>query len=295
MSGLANRIVTGVDVRAVARAATLIENREPSAEALLRELFPRTGQARVIGITGSPGAGKSTLTSQMIRVFRAQGKRVGVIAVDPSSPFTGGAILGDRVRMQEHHADEGVFIRSLATRGALGGLAAATLDLTLLLDAAGYDPILVETVGVGQDEVDIARITGTVLVVLVPNMGDEVQAIKAGILEIASVLVINKADLPGAEKLERELDAAEAPVCRTVASTGEGIAELVAAIPEGGATDGAKMWETRLRAMLRERLEHMVPDDVVRAAAEMAARRVQDPYAILDNWMERYFLRSNQR
>src|SRR5580658_3483105 len=230
---LTDKILKG-DIRSIARAATWIENRRPEAEALLRELFPHTGRAMILGITGSPGAGKSTLCDQLARELRTEGKRVGVIAVDPTSPYTGGAILGDRIRMQRHHADPGVFIRSMATRGWLGGLAAATTEMTMLLDAAGFDVVLVETVGVGQDEVEIARLADVTLVVMVPGMGDDVQAIKAGIMEIADVFVINKADQPGAEKLERELksyltlshrpDGWSPTIVRTVASDGKGIA-----------------------------------------------------------------------
>src|SRR5580698_6322128 len=230
----AEKIVSG-DIRALARAATWIENRSPESETLLRELFPRTGRAMILGVTGAPGAGKSTLCDQIVRTLRDEGKTVGVIAVDPSSPYTGGAILGDRIRMQRHHADPGVFIRSMATRGWLGGLARATTEVTMLLDAAGFDVILVETVGVGQDEVEIARLADVTMVVLTPGMGDDVQAIKAGIMEIADVFVINKADLPGAEKLERELKAsltlAHRPdgwiptIVSAVASEGKGIAE----------------------------------------------------------------------
>ncbi len=200
----AQRILAG-DPRALARAATWIEDRRPEAEALLRELFPRTGRALIVGVTGAPGAGKSTLCDQFAKALRAERKTVAVLAVDPTSPYTGGALLGDRIRMQQHHADPGVFIRSMATRGWLGGLAAATTEMTMLFDAAGYDVVIVETVGVGQDEVEIARLADVTVVVLVPGMGDDVQAIKAGIMEIADVFVINKADLPGAEKLEREL------------------------------------------------------------------------------------------
>src|SRR5580693_2063368 len=202
---LAKKVIAG-DIRALSRAATLIENRRPDAEPLLRELFSRTGSAMILGITGSPGAGKSTLCSQIASQLRREGKTVGIIAVDPTSPYTGGAILGDRIRMQQHHDDAGVFIRSVATRGWLGGLAAATTEMTMLFDAAGFDVVLVETVGVGQDEVEIARLADGTLVVMVPGMGDDVQAIKAGIIEIADVFVINKSDLPGAEKLERELN-----------------------------------------------------------------------------------------
>src|SRR5271169_116305 len=203
---LFQRILDG-DARALARAATAIENRKPEAEDLLKQLFPHTGRASVIGITGAPGAGKSSLVDQFIRELRGEQKQVAVVAVDPTSPYTGGAVLGDRVRMLSHHADPGVFIRSMATRGWLGGLAAATTDLALLLDAAGKDVVLVETVGVGQDEVEIARLADVTVVVLVPGMGDDVQAIKAGIMEIADVFVINKSDQPGADRLERELKA----------------------------------------------------------------------------------------
>jgi LAO/AO transport system kinase len=201
---LSQRVLEG-DVRAASRLMRHIDDGVESATADLRALFPRTGRAYIIGITGSPGAGKSTLTDRLIAKFRKQGKRVGVLAVDPTSPFTGGAILGDRIRMQEHATDPGVFIRSLATRGNLGGLSRATGDCIRVMDAMGQDIVLVETVGVGQDEIDIAQMAHTTVVVTVPGMGDDVQAIKAGILEVADVFAVNKSDLDGADRMVREL------------------------------------------------------------------------------------------
>jgi len=237
MTDLARKIAAG-DTRALARVATGIENRDPQALAVLRELQPRTGHAVVVGITGSPGAGKSTLVDAMARELRRQGRTVGIIAVDPSSRRTGGAILGDRIRMLDHHADNGIFIRSMATRGSVGGLAVATADMAALIDAAGKDFVIIETVGVGQDEIEIAGVAQVTVVVLVPGMGDDVQAIKAGIMEIADVYVINKADQPGAERVEREIQSmlglanhgVKPPIVRTVATTGAGVPELLAAL-----------------------------------------------------------------
>src|ERR1700733_6994097 len=197
MTVIAQKILSR-DTRAVARAASWVENRHPEAEALLKELFPHTGRALVLGITGAPGAGKSTLCDRFASELRSQNKTVAILSVDPSSPYSGGALLGDRIRMQRHHDDPGVFIRSMATRGWLGGLARATTEIAMLLDAGGFDVVIVETVGVGQDEVEIARLADVTMVVLTPGMGDDVQTIKAGIMEIADVFVINKADLPGA-------------------------------------------------------------------------------------------------
>jgi len=305
MRSLAEQILEG-DVRAMARAATAIENRLPSASVLLEELFPHTGRAAVIGVTGAPGAGKSTLVDQLAGALRGEGRTVGIVAVDPSSPFSGGAILGDRIRMQSHSADAGVFIRSMATRGSLGGLAAATTDIALLLDAAGRDAILVETVGVGQDEIEVARLADVTVVVMVPGMGDEVQSLKAGIMEIADVFVINKADRPGANGLERDLrgllslngaaDGRQVAIVRTVATEGKGIGETLAAIrkfQESGAKKDrrAELWAARLREMLRERLLERLagrlPAEEIEAAAREVAERRRDPYSVVKEWLER--------
>ena len=280
------------DLRALARAATLVENRSSEGIELLRELFPHTGNATIIGITGPPGAGKSTLADQLARALREEGKQTGIVAVDPSSPFTGGAILGDRVRMMRHHADPGVFIRSMAARGSVGGLAAATADMALLLDAAGYEAVLIETVGVGQDEVDVARLADVTVLVLVPGMGDDVQAIKAGIMEIADVFVINKSDHPGADRLAREIKAnliSPRPIVQTVATEGTGIAEVLAAVrSHSGAKNRAAVWTFRLREMLRERmLDRFSMADFTTAAEEVAARK-RDPYTIVDEWLKRF-------
>lgn len=278
------------DLRSIARAATLIENRR--ATELLKQLFPHTGRALVLGVTGSPGAGKSTLVNRLIQEIRRAGQRVAVIAVDPTSPFSGGAILGDRIRMLDHYRDEGVFIRSMATRGQLGGLAPTTADLTVLLDAAGYDVVLVETVGVGQDEVDIAKLAHVSIVVLTPNMGDEVQAIKAGIMEIADLFVINKADLDGAAKLERELKAWQTniPVLLTSAQEGKGVAEVLAAARQCQKRGGSALWAFRLREMLRERLLDQFPQEMFETAAAEIAARSRDPYTVVDQWLERFQL-----
>jgi LAO/AO transport system kinase len=297
MTEVAQKILSG-DIRALARAASWIENHHPEAEPLLQELFPRTGNALILGVTGPPGAGKSTLTDQLIRALRAEGKTVGVIAVDPSSPYTGGAILGDRIRMQQHHADPGVFIRSMATRGWLGGLARATTEMTMLLDAAGRDVVIVETVGVGQDEVEIARLADVTLVVLAPGMGDDVQSIKAGIMEIAQVFVINKADQPGADRLKLEiqssLDLAHGPsvaIVNTVAVEGTGITELLTAVraiqARGKKSDrDAQIWAARLREMLRDRLLDRFPKEEFLAAGREVAAHRRDPYSILNAWLK---------
>jgi len=294
------------EVRALARAITSIENREPESVELLKAIFPHSGKAQVIGLTGAPGAGKSTLVDQLAREYRKQGKTLGIVAVDPTSPYTGGAILGDRIRMQAHHADEGIFIRSMATRGFLGGLARTTADITSVLDAAGKDLVLVETVGVGQDEIDIVRLADVTVVILVPGMGDDVQTIKAGIMEIADVFVINKSDREGAERVEREIRAMQTlairkddwtpPVVKTVASDGRGVSELAAAIADyqkfqqktGLVTKKrAENWRERLLEMLRESLmerllrEHLNDGQLADYAAQVAEHK-RDPYALVE-------------
>jgi len=234
---LAKRILEG-DIRAASRLMRDIDDRIPSAMGALKELYPKTGKAYIIGITGPPGSGKSTLVDKMVDIFRKEGKTVGIVAVDPTSPFTGGAILGDRIRMQRHATDEGVFIRSLATRGCLGGLSRSTQDIINVMDAMGKDIILVETVGVGQDEVEIVNTAHTSIVVLIPGLGDDIQAIKAGIIEIGDLFVINKCEREGSEKMERDLKMVldmsrkrengwEPPIFKTEAILGKGIFELI--------------------------------------------------------------------
>src|SRR5437867_8897475 len=271
MSDALARSVLAGQYRALAQAVSLVEREDPQAERLLAEIYPSTGRARIIGITGSPGAGKSTLVAAMTRHYRAQNKRVGIVAVDPTSPFTGGAILGDRIRMADLYTDRGVFIRSMATRGFLGGLAKATNDVVDLLDASGFDVVLVETVGVGQDEVEVIRTVQTNIVILVPGMGDDIQAIKAGIMEIGDIFVVNKADRPGADKTVTEVtmmmslveEHAEwlPPIVKTVASRGEGIVELDEALQKHFqylATSGEL--DRRNRERVRIRIETLLKE-----------------------------------
>jgi LAO/AO transport system kinase len=306
---LAGRVRSG-DVRALARAMTLIENDAPEAAAIVRELFPSSGRAYLIGMTGPPGAGKSTLVDQIVRHLRAAQKTVGVIAVDPTSPYTGGAILGDRVRMQAHASDSGVFIRSMATRGHLGGLARATNEVAIVLDAAGRDVVVIETVGVGQDEVDIVRTADVSIVTLVPGTGDEVQALKAGIMEIADIFIVNKADREGADRTAAAVEAMlslqsfapgewRPPVLRTEATTGKGIPELLETIEKFRAHSANSQAdrrrtraEFRLRELLADRfLRHLesrvLPPGALDQFATRIANRELDPYTATDEIMSR--------
>ena len=290
------------DTRALSRVITRVENRSADSLSILQTLFPQSGKARVIGVTGSPGSGKSTLVDRLAAVYRNSNQDMAIVAVDPSSPFTGGAILGDRVRMQT----PGVYIRSMATRGHLGGLAAATADVVTVLDAAGKNPILVETVGVGQDEIDIVKLADVSLVVLVPGMGDDIQALKAGIMEIGDIFIINKCDRPGVENMERAVlamlslahrpDGWQPPVVKTVATEGTGIEELAGTIEEAysffqNSTEKAARKQDaareRLITLLKERLVNAVmqeifPDGELGKVVEEIANRQRDPYTIVD-------------
>jgi len=311
------------DPRALARGISTVENRAPGWSDLLKALFPHTGKARVIGLTGAPGAGKSTLVDQLAKLYRKtqnphssrkervlngapdENYTVGIIAVDPTSPYTGGAILGDRIRMQDHFADPGIYIRSMATRGSLGGLARTTADVATVLDASGRDMILIETVGVGQDEVEIVRLADITIVILVPGMGDDVQTIKAGIMEIADIFVINKSDREGAERVEREIRALQSlatrndgwtpPIVKTVASEGKGVEELAAAVAEYEAylqkenralKKSVENWQERLVEMLRdamlEKARAQMSDGNLRQLAAEVAEHKRDPYTLVE-------------
>jgi LAO/AO transport system kinase len=293
------------DARSLARTISIVENRLPGWAELLKALFPQTGHGRILGLTGAPGAGKSTLVDQLAKHYRKQNRTIGIIAVDPTSPYTGGAILGDRIRMQDHFSDPGIYIRSMATRGSLGGLARATADVATVMDASGRDLIMIETVGVGQDEVDIVRLADVTVVILVPGMGDDVQSIKAGIMEIADIFVINKSDREGAERVEREIRALQSlairsdhwtpSIVKTVASDGTGIGELVAAITEYEAylqkenlvlQHSIENWQERLIEMLRdsllERARDQMQDGRLAAYAAEVAGHKRDPYTLVE-------------
>ncbi|KAA0255359.1 methylmalonyl Co-A mutase-associated GTPase MeaB [Acidobacteria bacterium ACD] len=291
--------------RALARAVSWAEAGDPRFPELLARLHPRTGRARVIGLTGSPGAGKSSLAAALARRFRSEGRKVGVVAVDPSSPFSGGAILGDRIRMQDLYTDPGVWIRSMATRGHLGGLSRATADAVDVLDAGGFDEVIVETVGVGQDEVDVFRLAESCVVVLTPGMGDDIQAIKAGLMEVADLFVVNKADRDGADKVVQEIlqmlelgerGAWVPPVLKTVARDGTGVEDLADALHEhrgflaGPAGAGRRRERTRRRieSIVRERLLSELSalssgDGGLDAHAALVEARREDPIAAAES------------
>jgi LAO/AO transport system kinase len=305
VDGWAAQVRTG-DVRAVSRAITAIENHQPEAEELLRLLFPHTGEAYLTGVTGAPGTGKSTLVDRLAAYYRKQQEQVGVIAVDPTSPYSGGAILGDRIRMQGHASDAGMFIRSMATRGFLGGLARATAEVALLLDAAGKRQVLIETVGVGQDEIDIVRLADCVVVVLVPGLGDDIQNMKAGLMEIGDIFVLNKADREGIDRLEQQVLAMlslvmpregwHPPVVRTVATENKGIAELAEAVGrfrrhfEASGERQRKHvehWKRRLVELAESRLMERILGDAGGEArltelARAVAERKKDPFAAVN-------------
>jgi LAO/AO transport system kinase len=311
IASLADRVVKG-ELRAIARAISVVENGSPEAAALIGRLFPHAGRAYLVGVTGPPGAGKSTLVDRLTTEIRRGGSTVGIVAVDPTSPFTGGAVLGDRLRMQDHAGDEGVFIRSMATRGHLGGLSRATSDAALILDAAGRDVVIIETVGVGQDEVDIVRTADVSVVALVPGTGDEVQALKAGIMEIADIFVVNKADRDGADRLVASVEANQSlqmygpddwrpPILKTVATSGVGVAELWSSVQgfrahqvRVGASRRRTRGEFRLRELIADRClarlerEILKPGEWARTVDQIAEGTV-DPYTAADAMLARAF------
>jgi LAO/AO transport system kinase len=306
---LAKRILEG-DIRAASRLMRDIDDRIPSALDALKELYPKTGKAYILGITGPPGSGKSTLVDKMVDIFRKEGKSVGIVAVDPTSPFTGGAILGDRIRMQRHATDEGVFIRSLATRGCLGGLSRSTQDIVNVMDAMGKDIVLVETVGVGQDEVEIVNTAHTSIVVLIPGSGDDIQAIKAGIIEIGDIFVINKCEREGADKMERDLrmvlemgrkreDRWEPTIFKTEAILGKGIFELVYGIyRHKQALEQSQTLEKKLRERTKATFLEILESEVMthfvekiekegkwESLIEDLMKRRTDPYSVVERMM----------
>ncbi|NIM60057.1 MAG: methylmalonyl Co-A mutase-associated GTPase MeaB [Candidatus Aminicenantes bacterium] len=302
MMDLAQELVKG-NHKAIARAISLAENNRTAAQEMMKKIFPKTGKSLVVGVTGSPGSGKSTLVDQMVVHLRKNGKKIGIVAVDPSSPFTGGAILGDRIRMMRHSTDPEVFIRSMAARGHLGGLAKATGEAIAILEAAGKDFILVETIGVGQDEVEVVKLADIVLVILIPGAGDEIQAFKAGIMEIADIFVLNKADSPGAEKTEKQLQAmldlgfggeSVPPVVKTVAIEGKGVKNLVKEIHKLVESKSQEFIDSRKKRLISWMLRDIINDKIYQAVSqnipesefeilvERIFMREIDPYTVAD-------------
>jgi LAO/AO transport system kinase len=306
-SDLAQQVLKG-NHRAIARAISLVENDRRAAQTMMKKIFPRTGGSVIIGITGSPGSGKSTLVDQMMGLLRKRRDKIGVVAVDPSSPFSGGAILGDRIRMMQHSLDPDVFIRSMATRGQLGGLAKATGEAISILEAAGKNFVLVETVGVGQDEVEVVKLADLILVILVPGAGDDIQVFKAGIMEIADIFVLNKADSPMTERTERQLRAMldlgfggknPPPVVKTVATEGKGVDNLVDEIDKLVKDKDRELRESRkkrlipwmLRDIISEKIYHSITQSIDEAEFENLIERIHrreiDPYTVADEIVER--------
>jgi LAO/AO transport system kinase len=299
---LAQQILDGKP-RAIARGISMVENNSHEAQSLLKELFPRTGKSTIIGITGSPGSGKSTLVDKLIGFVRKDNKELGIIAVDPSSPFSGGAILGDRIRMMRHSSDPGIFIRSMATRGHLGGMAKASGEAIAILEASGKDVILVETVGVGQDEVEVVKFADIILVILIPGAGDEIQAFKAGLMEIADIFVLNKADSPEADKTEKQLramldlglkDKSIPPVVRTVATEGEGIQTLFEEIERVLSARDRELQAARKKRLISWMLKDIISDKLYKSVSDSILddefedliakiyKREMDPYTAAD-------------
>ena len=307
MSDLAQEVIKG-DHRAIARAISLVENNRSTAQGMMKKIFPHTGESIIVGITGAPGSGKSTLVDQMLGFLRKKGKKIGIVAVDPSSPFSGGAILGDRIRMMQHSVDPDIFIRSMATRGHLGGVAKATGGAIAVLEAAGMNFILVETVGVGQDEVEVVKLADIILVILIPGAGDEIQAFKAGIMEIADIFILNKADSPLAERTQKQLRAmldlglggkAPPPVINTVATEGKGVDKLIDEIDKLVADKDQELRDSRKKRLIPWMLMDIICEKIYRSVTrdikasefedfiERIHRREIDPYTVADEIVDK--------
>jgi len=307
MSDLAQEVIKG-NHRAIARAISLVENNRSAAQEMMKKIFAHTGESIIVGITGSPGSGKSTLVDQMASILRKNEKKIGIVAVDPSSPFSGGAILGDRIRMMQHSVDPEIFIRSMATRGQLGGLAKATGEAIAVLEAAGKDFILVETVGVGQDEVEVVKLADIILVILIPGAGDEIQVFKAGIMEIADIFILNKADSPLADRTEKQLKAmldlglvgkTAPPVIKTVATEGKGVDKLIKEIDKLVMDKEQELRDSRkkrlipwmLMDIISEKIYHSVTQNINASEFEDFIERIHrreiDPYTVADEIVEK--------